>query len=90
MSGGMENAKWERIEIGDCIECSPIPNVHYIMNNDCSEYAKDLVEKHWGYIRDLLEIHMVTPEEIGTIGFHYKTSGIHFFGHGYEYAKKGN
>ena len=48
-------------------------------NND---ETKELVETHWNsYVKPLLEIHGEDPEIIEKCGFHYLTSGVHFYKH---------
>jgi len=53
--------------------------------------AQELVSNHWtGYIKPLLEsTKAYSDETIALIGFHYTTSGIHFYGHGVEDERKG-
>ena len=53
------------------------------------EKGKKLAEAHWAYIKGLIEETMKSvsgdhSEYIETIGFHYKTSFIHGYGHGVE------
>jgi hypothetical protein len=46
--------------------------------------AKELAEAHWGYIKGLLEQHGESARTIELIGWHYKTSMVHGYGHGAE------
>ena len=50
--------------------------------------AKELAEAHWGYVKELLKISGVQEQEIKRIGFHYVTSMIHGYKHGYQEATK--
>ena len=50
--------------------------------------AKDLAEAHWGYIKSLLEKHGETARTIELIGWHYRTSMVHGYGHGAEDKEK--
>jgi len=48
-------------------------------NND---EIKKLVETHWiSYVKPLLETHGEDPKIIEKCGFHYVSSGIHFYKH---------
>jgi len=51
--------------------------------------GKELAEKHWNYIKSLLEAHNIDKNVIELIGFHYKTALEHGFKHGLE-NKEGN
>lgn len=46
--------------------------------------AEQLVNDHWVYIGALLKNSGLSEREIERIGFHYKSSGIHFYGHAIE------
>lgn len=46
--------------------------------------AEELVNAHWKYIKGVLEISDMDDEIIDKIGFHYRTSGIHFYNHAVE------
>ena len=50
------------------------------------DYANKLVNEHWSYIQSLLEMHDIDEYLIKMIGFHYRSSGIHFFKHALEYS----
>ena len=40
------------------------------------------VEEHWeNYVKPLLEVHGEDPQVIEKIGFHYCSSGVHFYKH---------
>lgn len=49
---------------------------------------KELVDAHWKYVEDLLEVHFpstceqVKSDEIEIIGFHYRTAMLHGIKHG--------
>ena len=54
------------------------------MNKKFERRAKELVDAHWNYIENLLRVHGEKEDVIKKIGFHYKTSGIHFYKHAIE------
>lgn len=55
-----------------------------------NERAKQLTEAHWnGYVKPLLEAHGECPEIIESIGFHYRSSGVHFYLHSIEDERNG-
>lgn len=46
---------------------------------------KELVETHWtSYVKPLLEVHGENQETIEKCGFHYISSGVHFYKHALE------
>ena len=49
---------------------------------------EESTERHWLYIKKLLEIHKENSTIINKIAFHYKTAMIHGYGHGWEDAMK--
>ena len=50
-----------------------------------NEKIKELVETHWNnYVKPLLEAHGEIPDVIRKCGFHYVSSGIHFYNHALE------
>jgi len=46
--------------------------------------VKEMISDHWGYIEKMLIAHDEAPDTIEKVGFHYKTSGIHFYKHALE------
>ena len=52
------------------------------------DYANKLVNEHWEYIQLMLQVHKIDNEIIKLIGFHYRSSGVHFFKHALEYVKE--
>lgn len=49
----------------------------------------ELPEAHWkNYIKPLLVAHGEAPAIVEKVGFHYVSSGEHFYGHGWEDAVK--
>lgn len=87
MSGGPEDCyKYMRETYGDNYVEKVIKGDYELA--DYESYAKELVEKHWSYIKKLLETHNEDKRNIEIIGFHYKSSGIHFFKHGVEYMEE--
>lgn len=50
--------------------------------------AKELAEAHWKYIESLLLTHGESLDVVNKIGFHYVSSMVHGYKHGYcDYAK---
>jgi len=48
--------------------------------------AQELVDAHWAYIEDLLEVEGKTTSYIEIVGFHYRTAMMHGIKHGIEMA----
>lgn len=46
----------------------------------------ELVEEHWAYLRQVLELEGRAPQIIELVGFHYRTAMAHGHKHGWEDA----
>jgi hypothetical protein len=54
------------------------------------ERAKQLVQSHWdGYVKQLLQAHGQSAELIEIVGYHYISSGTHFYLHAIEDERNG-
>jgi hypothetical protein len=49
-----------------------------------TERAEKLAEEHWKYIEGVLALHGVKSEDVGLIGWHYRTAFLHGYKHGQE------
>jgi len=52
------------------------------------EHVKDDVAAHWEYTRGALDACDVSPAIIALARYFYVSAGVHFYGHGIEYANK--
>lgn len=52
------------------------------LRKDQEKFSLDkLIDDHWKYVEDMLRVHGTEEEAIDIVGFHYKTSGKHFWKH---------
>jgi len=51
--------------------------------------SEDQAMAHWRYIEGVLNTHLIDPDEIERVGFHYRTAFVHGWKHAEE-AQYGN